>query len=67
MRRYNSDWVEDDGEALAKKLDEIANSKGRVISVVHRPATEEAAHDGKPWSRKAQFVIISERDDADRT
>jgi hypothetical protein len=62
MRRYSSDWVEDDGDALGKKLDDLAKANSRVISVVYRPATEETDASGKPWSRRAQFIIISERD-----
>jgi hypothetical protein len=61
-RRYNAHWIEDDGQALAEKLDEIGKANERVISVIYRPATEERRADEKPWPRPAQFVIITERD-----
>ena len=69
MPDYKSDWVPDIKQDLDAKLDELGKAGNRIISVIYRPQHETPDWGpGKPSRTEvAQFVIISEGRDANRT
>jgi hypothetical protein len=68
MLSYKSDWVPDSKEDLDAKMEDLAKAGHRIISVVYRPHhVVDWGPPKKPHTQVAQFVIISEVDDAKRT
>jgi hypothetical protein len=61
MRRYVSDWVEDNAESLANRLREIGERDGRIISVMYRPIIVDPNGDLRR-NQPAMFVVVSEFD-----
>jgi hypothetical protein len=61
MRRYVSDWLEDNAESLANRLREIGERDGRIISVMYRPIIVDPNGDLRR-NQPAMFVVVSEFD-----
>jgi hypothetical protein len=61
MRRYVSDWLEDNAESLANRLREIGERDGRIISVMYRPTIPDPNGDLRR-NQPAMFVVVSEFD-----
>jgi hypothetical protein len=61
MRRYVSEWVEDNAESLANRLREIGERDGRIISVMYRPIIVDPNGDLRR-NQPAMFVVVSEFD-----
>jgi hypothetical protein len=61
-RRYEVDTCTDDPEVLRKRLQDVADEGGRVISVAWQSRRHASLSDPTSYAAKSEYTIVSEHE-----